>query len=86
MCLIFYLLLLHTCTEIRKSPAVVNWVKACFSFLAPCDSAFFSTPWLVGHTQYLEKDMAEVIRQICPKGTALSSDIKSLMLPPTVFS
>lgn len=37
MCLIFYLLLLHTCTEIRKSPAVVNWVKACFSLLEPCD-------------------------------------------------
>lgn len=38
----FPLLLLHAYTEIRKSPTVVNWVKAYFSLLPPCDSAFFS--------------------------------------------
>lgn len=38
----FSLLHLHACTEMRKSPTVVNWVQAYFSLLPPCDSAFFS--------------------------------------------
>lgn len=38
-----FLLLLHVCTEIRKSPAAIfSWVKACFSLLPPCHSAFVS--------------------------------------------
>lgn len=42
ICLVYFLLLLlHACTEIRKCPSIVNWVKACLSLLPPCDSAFF---------------------------------------------
>lgn len=51
-----------------------------------CCVALPSSAGLVGHTHYLQKNLVQVFRQVCQEGTALSSDIKSLMLPLTYFS
>lgn len=69
ICLIFFLSLLHPCTEIRKSPARVNWVKACFSLLPPCDSALFlmaGRTHTVSGEEYGRGVQADLLQRNCP--------------------